>query len=227
MIWGPFFLSLKVVGVAVCLIVLFGLSLALMLARNKFRGHMFLELLILLPLVLPPSVVGYYLLRILGNSNPVIRFLHAQILFTWPAASIASAVVGLPLMVQASKAAIEGVDKNLENAARTLGSSEVEILWRITFPLARRGIIAGLVLSATRAFGEFGATLMIAGNMPGRTQTLPLAIYDAVQNREYGLANTMVLVMTGFSLLSLYIVRLITSSRSLFPRLRKRERRSF
>jgi molybdate transport system permease protein len=110
-------------------------------------------------------------------------------------------------MVGAARAAIAEVDPALENAARTLGSSELEVLWRVTLPLARRGILAGLVLSATRAMGEFGATLMVAGNIPGRTQTLPLAIYDAVQNRQYAQANEMVLLMTALAFLSLWAVR--------------------
>jgi molybdate transport system permease protein len=110
-------------------------------------------------------------------------------------------------MIQAARAAIASVDPTLENAARTLGSSEPEVFWRVTLPLARRGILAGLVLGAARALGEFGATLMIAGNIPGRTQTLPLAIYDAVQNQQYGLANQMVLLMTVLGFVSLWWVR--------------------
>ena len=141
------------------------------------------------PLVLPPTVVGYYLLLALGRGSPIDDWFGWRILFTWGAAAIASAVVGLPLLVQSARAAIAGVDPALEHAARTLGSSELEVLWRVTLPLARRGILAGLVLAAARALGEFGATLMVAGNIPGRTQTLPLAIYDAVQNRHYAQAN--------------------------------------
>src|SRR6185436_1742495 len=125
-----------------------------------------------------------------------VEWFHLQIVFTWPAAAIASAIVGLPLMVQASRAAVAGVDPVLENAARTLGSSEWEILWRVTLPLARRGVVAGLILGSARALGEFGATLMVAGNIPGQTQTLPLAIYDAVQGRRYDQARMMVIVMT-------------------------------
>jgi molybdate transport system permease protein len=116
-------------------------------------------------------------------------------------------------MVGAARAAIASVDPTLENSARTLGSSEIEILWRVTLPLARRGILAGLLLAAARALGEFGATLMVAGNIPGRTQTLPLAIYDAVQNRQYGLANGMVLLMTVVAFLSLWAVRRFEQTR--------------
>jgi molybdate transport system permease protein len=204
---SPLLLSLQVTAVATALMVACGLPLALLLARRRFPGATALEALILLPLVLPPTVVGYYLLLALGRGSPVTAWFGWRILFTWGAAAIASAVVGLPLLVQAARAAIAGVDPALENAARTLGSSELEVLWRVTLPLARRGILAGLVLGATRALGEFGATLMVAGNIPGRTQTLPLAIYDAVQNRQYAQTNVMVLLMTVLAFLSLWAVR--------------------
>jgi molybdate transport system permease protein len=209
MFWQPVLLSLKVASVATALIFVIGLALALWLARRRFPGQTVVETLINLPLVLPPSVVGYYLVLVLGRGGPLAAWFGWQILFTWPAAAIAATVVGLPLMVQAARAAIANVDPALENAARTLGSSEPEVLWRVTLPLARRGILAGLVLGAARALGEFGATLMVAGNIPGRTQTLPLAIYDAVQNRQYGQANLMVLLMTALAFLSLWAVRRI------------------
>lgn len=200
-------LSLQVTAVATVFIFVIGLSLAWMLTRRPFWGQIVVELVINLPLVLPPSVVGYYLLVGLGRGSPLVEWLGLHLLFTWPAAALASIVVGLPLMVQASRAALASVDSTLENAARTLGSSELEIFWRITLPLARRGILAGLALGAIRALGEFGATLMIAGNIPGRTQTLPLAIYDAVQNQQYGLANQMVLLMTALGFITLWWVR--------------------
>ncbi len=205
--WDALRLSLLVTAVATLLIVAFGLPLALLLARRRFRGQTLLEAIIFLPLVLPPTVVGYYLLLFLGRNGPIARWLDVQLLFTWGAAALASAIVGLPLLVQASRAAFAGVDRSLENAARTLGSSELEVFWRVTLPLARRGVLAGLVLAAARALGEFGATLMVAGNIPGRTQTLPLAIYDAVQMRDYAQANAMVLMMTGIAFLSLWAVR--------------------
>ncbi len=203
----PLLLSLQVTALATALLFTIGLVLAILLARRHFPGKTVLETMITLPLVLPPSVLGYYLLLVLGQSNPLVERLGWQILFTWGAAVIASAVVGLPLMFQAAQAAITSVDPRLENAARTLGSSELAVLWRVTLPLARRGILAGLILGAARALGEFGATLMVAGNIPGRTQTLPLAIYDAVQSRNYALANQMVLVMTILAFLSLWWVR--------------------
>ncbi|MCS6860419.1 MAG: molybdate ABC transporter permease subunit [Abditibacteriales bacterium] len=212
MSWHPFLLSLQVTVVATAIIFVFGLGFALLLARTRFPGQTVVEVVIHLPLVLPPSVVGYYLLLALGRGSPIVEWLGWRVLFTWQAAVIASAVVGLPLMVQAARAAIANVNPMLENAARTLGSPEWEVLWRVTLPLARRGILAGLVLGSARALGEFGATLMVAGNIPERTQTLPLAIYDAVQNRQYAAANQMVLLMTALAFLSLWVVRRIERS---------------
>lgn len=211
--WDPFLLSLKVTAAATVLIFLAGGSLALVLARRHFRGQTLVETLIHLPLVLPPSVVGFYLLLSLGRDGPLVQWFDLNVLFTWPAAVIASTIVGLPLMFQASRAAIAGVDPALEQAARTLGSSELDVLWRVTLPLARRGVLAGLLLGAARALGEFGATLMIAGNIPGQTQTLPLAIYDAVQNRHYELAHHMVLLMTLLGFVSLWWVRRLEQPR--------------
>lgn len=209
MLWHAFWLSLQVTAVATIFLVLLGLPIALLLARTHFWGKTVLESAINLPLVLPPTVVGYYLLRGLGSGSPLVEWFGVRILFTWQAAVVACTVVGLPLMVQSARAAFADVDSSLEKAARTLGSSEPEIFWRVTLPLARRGILAGVVLGAARALGEFGATLMVAGNIPGRTQTLPLAIYDAVQNREYDTANLMVLVMTVLAFLSVWAVRRI------------------
>jgi molybdate transport system permease protein len=205
--WQAALLSLQVVAVAALLIATIGLGLAIWLARAQFRGKMLVETLILLPLVLPPSVLGYYLLVVLGRGSPLVSWLGWRVLFTWQAAAIASTIVGLPLMVLTAKSAIASVDPLLENAGRVLGSSEPEVLWRITLPLARRGVLAGLVLGSARALGEFGATLMVAGNIPGRTQTLPLAIYDAVQNQNYALANRMVLLMTVLAFLALALAR--------------------
>jgi molybdate transport system permease protein len=207
MSWHPVLLSLQVTVVASLLIVVIGLPLALFLARSRFPGQTVLETVINLPLVLPPSVVGYYLLLVLGRGSPLVEWFGWRTLFTWQAAVIASAVVGLPLMVQAAKAAIAGVDPALERVARTLGSSEMAVLWRVTLPLARRGILAGFTLGSARALGEFGATLMVAGSIPERTQTLPLAIYDAVQMRQYDLANIMVLLMTVMAFLALWGVQ--------------------
>lgn len=202
-------LSLLVTALAAVFIVVIGLPLARLLARREFRGKTTVEAFILLPLVLPPSVTGYYLLVALGADSPLGRFIGVRILFTWPAAVVAATVVGLPLMVMAARAAIANVNPTLENAARVLGSSEAGVFFRVTLPLARRGIIAGATLATARALGEFGATLMVAGSIPGRTQTLPLAIYDAVQAGRYGAANGMVLLMTIVAFASLWVVRRI------------------
>ena len=202
MIWNPLLLSLRVATLATVSVTLVGLALALWLARSDFQGKSIVETLISLPMILPPSVVGYYLLLFLGRSGPFF-FLGLRIVFTWPAAVIASAVVSLPLMVQSSRAAIAAVDPALEKAAGTLGSPPWKVVWDVTLPLARRGILAGAMLAFARSLGEFGATLMVAGNIPGRTQTLPLAIYDLVQANRMSQANLAVLLMTvvAFTLL--------------------------
>ncbi|MFH0916265.1 MAG: molybdate ABC transporter permease subunit [bacterium] len=204
--WQAFLISMEVTSVATVLVVLVGTAAGLWMARVRFPGMQLVEAIFMLPLVLPPSVVGYYLLRFFGTGGPVEGLFGVNLVFTWIAAVFASAVVALPLMVQAARTAIRGVDPVLENAARTLGSSEAAVFFRVTLPLARRGLIAGAVLSAARALGEFGATLMVAGNIPGRTQTLPLFVYDAVQNQQYGLANLIVALLTGFGLVSFIVI---------------------
>jgi len=216
--WDALTLSLQVTVVATAGLFVAGLALAVLLARRRLPGQLVIETLIFLPLVLPPSVLGYFLLLALGSGSPIVEWFHIRMLFTWPAAAVASAVVGLPLMVQSARAAIASVDNRLEDAARTLGSSELEVLWRVTLPLARRGVIAGLILGAARALGEFGATLMVAGNIPGQTQTLPLAIYDAVQARRYEQANMMVLVMTSLAFAGLWWARRLDRPRRQQPR---------
>lgn len=205
--WSALMLSLQVTIVATTILFVVGLVLGVFLARFRIPGQIIIEVIIFLPLVLPPSVLGYLLLLALGRGSPIVEWFHINLLFSWYAAAIASAVVGLPLMFQSARTAIASVDHNLENAARTLGSSELEILWRVTLPLARRGVIAGLILGGARALGEFGATLMVAGNIPGQTQTLPLAIYDAVQARRYDEAQMMVVVMTAIAFIGLWFVR--------------------
>jgi molybdate transport system permease protein len=157
-------------------------------------------------------VVGYGLLLILGRGSPIKEVFGINLLFTWQAAAIASTVVSLPLMVESTRVAIASVDPELEAAARTLGASELEVLWLISLPLAYRGVLAGFGLSIARGLGEFGATLMVAGSIPGRTQTLPLAIYDAVQMQDYQRANQMVLMMTVIAFTLLWGVRLLENA---------------
>lgn len=204
--WSAVSLSIQVTAVATVFLFLIGLAFALLLARTHFPGKTIVETLINLPLVLPPTVVGYYLLVVLGRGGPLVEWFNVNIIFTWQAAAVASAIVGLPLMVQTSKSAVLDIDPNLENAARTMGSNEWQVLRYVTLPLARRGIATGLILGSARALGEFGATLMVAGNIPGKTQTLPMAIYDAVLNGQYASANKMVLVMTVLSFAGLWWV---------------------
>jgi molybdate transport system permease protein len=195
MIWEPLLLSVRVAVLATTLVAVVGLALGLWLARSSFPSKSLVETFVNLSMILPPSVVGYYLLLFLGRSGP-LYLLGLRIVFTWPAAVIASAVVALPLMVQSSRAAIAAVDPTLEKAAGTLGSPPWKVVWDVTLPLSRRGILAGVVLAFARSLGEFGATLMVAGNIPGRTQTLPLAIYDLVQANRMAQANSAVLLMT-------------------------------
>lgn len=200
-------ISLQVLAVAVPVIFLVGIALALLFARRPFRGKVLAETLVMLPLVLPPSVVGYGLLRLLGRGGPVVKWLDINILFTWQAAAVASAVVGLPLMVQAARVGIEGVDPAIEEAAQLDGASRFHVTLAMTLPLARRGILTGLALGATRALGEFGATLAVAGSIPGRTQTMPLAVYDAMQRGDYDTANSISLAMVALGFLTILFTR--------------------
>jgi molybdate transport system permease protein len=199
----PILLSLRVAAVSTLLAGLLGVGLAWVLTRRRFPGRSLLESVLLLPLVLPPTVVGFYLLILLGRSGPLGATLEAagmEIVFTWRAAVIAAAVASLPLVVKAVQAAFEGVDPRIEAAARTLRSAP-SVFLTVTLPLAWRGILAGLILAFARGLGEFGITLMLAGSIPGRTQTLALAIYDAVQGNDLAQANwlafTTVVIVVG------------------------------
>jgi len=213
----PVYLTLKVSVVATFFSVAIGLALAWLMARKDFWGKGVLDAIIMQPLVIPPTVLGYYLLVLLGRSGTVGRFLEdvlgVTLVFTWKGAVVAAFVASLPLFVRPARAAIEGVDKNMENAARLLGKTEWEVLKTITVPLAWRGIIAGAVMAFARATGEFGATLMVAGNIPGMTQALSIAIYDAVQMGNTKMANMLVGIITIFSFLVLYFVNRFTKGR--------------
>ncbi len=205
--WDATRLSLQVLAVAVPAILFVGLALALLFARRRFRGQAVAETVVMLPLVLPPSVVGYGLLRFLGRGGPIQDTFAINLLFTWQAAAIASAVVALPLMVQAAKVGIAGVDPAIEEAARVAGAERWRVLLTMTLPLARRGIFVGLALGTARALGEFGATLAVAGSMPGRTQTLPLAVYDAMQRSDFALANQIAVVMVVIGYATIWLTR--------------------
>ncbi|MFC0401330.1 molybdate ABC transporter permease subunit [Paraburkholderia rhizosphaerae] len=195
--WVPLLLSLKVAGWATVLNFIFGVAAGLGLSRWRSGARDVVDSLLTLPLVMPPTVLGYYLLVLLGRRGVVGGWLDRfgiQLVFTWQGAVIASMVVAFPLVLKSARAAFESVDPQLERAARTLGIGETAIFFRVTLPLAMRGILAGTLLAFARALGEFGATLMIAGNLPGRTQTLSVAVYAAVQAGDDRTANLLVLV---------------------------------
>jgi len=202
-------LSIRVAIAATILNALIGIPLAYLLARRSFRGRALIDLVVTLPLVLPPTVTGYYLIVLLGRrgwlGGPVYALTGWSVAFTWYAAVIAATVMALPLLVRTARAAIESVDRELEKAAFTLGRSEWRTTLEVTLPLARNGIVAGLVLAFARALGEFGATLMLAGNIPGKTTTVPLAIYTAVQTGEMNEAILLVLALTALSCLVLVL----------------------
>lgn len=209
MIWHALKLSLLVVSIATIVIGVAGTALGFLLAKSNFRGKDFLDAVLTLPMVLPPTVTGYYLIVLLGRrgllGEPLYALTGWTVVFTWIAAVIASTVIALPLMIKSARAAIESVDAEYEIASCIMGKSEFETFFRITLPLAGRGILAGIVLSFARAFGEFGATLMLAGNIPGRTQTMPLAIYEAVVSGEDEQAKWLALVLTGISVTVVYL----------------------
>ncbi|MFH1077552.1 MAG: molybdate ABC transporter permease subunit [Pseudomonadota bacterium] len=202
-------LSLQVASVSTALIILTGIPLAYLLARRDFIGKELLDVICTLPLVLPPTVTGYYLIIIFGRKGVIGRLIYEwtgwSIMFTWYAAVLASFVVALPLMIKITRAAIDSVDKSLINASFTLGHSELDTALKVILPLAKRGIVAGIALSFSRAMGEFGATLMLAGNLPGRTETMPLAIYSLAGSGEWAKAHFMVALMTLMSGVFLYI----------------------
>ena len=209
--WGPVLLSLKVASLATLITFVIGLALARLFTNRRVPLRELWEGLILMPMVLPPTILGYILLLLLGKHGPLGSLLDRMgmpIVFTWGAAVVASAAVSLPLMFQSCKAALRGVDSQYENAARRLGLGEWRIFLRITLPLSARGIIAGVALSFARALGEFGATLMVAGNIPGRTQTIPLALYGAVEGGRDREALILLAFTTGLAFILVLIVGL-------------------
>ena len=181
----PLWLTLKVALLATLLAGGAGIVLGWWMARRRFAGHAVVDSFLMLPMVLPPTVLGYYLIVVVGRNGVLGRYLDQwfgiNLMFTWQGAVMAASIVSLPLIYKAARAAFEDADPRMVLAARTLGASELEIFLRISLPLAGRGVVAGLMLAFARAMGEFGATLMIAGNLPGKTQTLSIAVYDAVQ----------------------------------------------
>jgi molybdate transport system permease protein len=191
-------LSLKVALSATAIDLVLGIGFGYLLARARFPGRDLLDALLTLPMVLPPTVLGYYLLVLIGRNGPLGHWLQQtfgiNLIFTWQGAVIAAAVVAFPLVLKGARSAFEAVDVQLEQAASVLGVSAVGVFLRVTLPLAWRGVLAGALLAFARSMGEFGATLMVAGSIPGKTQTLSIAVYEAVQAGQDDTANLLVLV---------------------------------
>lgn len=213
----PLYLSFKVAGLATALTFVVGLILSFLITRKNFFGKSLVEAVVTLPLILPPTVLGYYLLVLIGRQSSLGRFLktyfHINLVFTWQAAVIAATVAALPLFIRSAQASLESIDKNLIDVARTLGKSDWRIFFAVSLPLAWRGIFSGLVLAFARALGEFGATLMVAGNIPGKTQTMPLAIYDAVVTGNSGVAGALSLIITLIAIVVLLTVTWLAKNR--------------
>lgn len=205
--WFPLFLSLKVATISTIVVLLAGTFLAYILSHREFRGKYLLDSAITMPLVLPPTVLGYYLLVVLGRESAPGRLYEAvfgtPLVFTWQAAVVAAVLHSAPIYIKAARALLESVDYRYEWAARSLGASEFRTFRRVTLPLAQRGLTALATLSFARALGDFGITIMVAGNIPGKTQTLSVAIYDAVESGNGQLARVLVAVVsiTALSLL--------------------------
>jgi molybdate transport system permease protein len=218
----PLLLTLKVASLATILASIVGIVVGKMLGRRRTLTRDVAESLLTLPLVLPPTVLGYYLLVVLGREGFIgswlMRTFGISLIFTWQGAVIASAVAAFPLILRGARAAFSDVDAQLENAARSLGASESAVFFRVTLPLAWRGVLAGALLAFARAMGEFGATLMVAGSLPGRTQTLSLAIYDAVMAGDDARANTLVLISLVTAVVLLIVAaQLLQRGRSSTP----------
>ncbi|NJL87253.1 MAG: molybdate ABC transporter permease subunit, partial [Leptolyngbyaceae cyanobacterium SM1_1_3] len=207
--FSPLWISLRIAAIATVITFFLGIAAAHKMQHYRGRGRSLIESLLLAPLVLPPTVLGFLLLLLLGKNGPLGKLLDSlglTIVFTESAAILTATVVALPLMYKTVLAALEQIDPNLQQAARTLGASELRLFWRITLPLALPGILAGTTLAFARALGEFGATLMLAGNIPGKTQTLPMAIYFAVEAGDFGEATLWTGIILAIALSSLTLV---------------------
>lgn len=212
----PLYLTIKIASIATLCTLAIGIGLAWLLAKKRFAGKEFIDALLMSPLIIPPTVLGYYLLVLLSRGSVLGQIFDAigvPLVFTWRGAVIAATVASLPLFIKPARAALEGVDPKLEHAARLLGRSEWEVAKTITLPLAWRGILAGAILAFARAAGDFGVTLMVAGNIPGKTQTVAIAIYDAVQADDMTLANALVAIMTLLSITLLFLVNRFVGGR--------------
>lgn len=213
--WSPVRLSIEIAIVSGILVIILGLIAGRFMARAKFRGKVLVETLFLLPLVLPPTVVGFFLIVLFGKNSffgQLIEWIFNQsIMFTWWAAVLASAIVAFPLMYQSSKTGFEAIDVDIEGAARVDGASEFKLFLFVSIPLALKSLVAGGILSVARALGEFGATLMFAGNIPGKTQTTPTAIYMAIDTGNMQMAWLWVACIVGISFIMLIVSQLVKS----------------
>lgn len=206
--WFPLWLSLRVAALATLISIVVGLWIAYLLANRTFRGKELLDAVVTLPLVLPPTVLGYYLLVVLGASSPLGHLYEsvfgAPLVFTWQAAVVASMLHTIPLLTRSARAAFETASASYEKAARTLGASDWRIFWRVTLPLSRRAVAAASLTAFARALGDFGVTLMIAGNLPGKTETAVVGIYDAVQRGDTRIARLLVLALSAVVIAIVY-----------------------
>jgi len=219
--WIALALSLKVACWATAIDVVIGVALGYLLARGRFPGRELLDAVLTLPMVMPPTVLGYYLLVVLGRNGWLgawlLRVFGINLIFTWQAAVIAAAVVSLPLILKSARTAFETVDLQFEQAARVLGIAPFGVFLRVTLPLAWRGVLAGALLAFARAMGEFGATLMVAGSIPGKTQTLSIAVYEAVQAGQDDSANLLVLITSLTCVTVLIVANKLTPNRHQQP----------
>lgn len=211
--WSPIILSLKVAALATIIVMVLGTIIGRVLARSSKRYKILLETFFLLPMVLPPTVIGFFLIIIFGKNSPIGQWIEAlfqqAIMFTSWAAVIASTVVAFPLMYQSAKTGFAIANEQIEDGARDLGANEIQVFLYVTLPLAFPSLLSGMILSFVRALGEFGATLMFAGNIPGKTQTIPTAIYMAIDASNMSLAWALVLTTVGMSLIFLLLIQLI------------------
>lgn len=210
-------LSIKVALSATIINTIFATLIAYCLAKRRIIARDFWDTILTLPMILPPTVMGYYLLVLFGKQGTLGQWLqntfNINLIFTWQGAVIAAAVVTFPLIVKPARAAFESVNPQLEHAARTLGLSEIALFLRVTLPLAWRGILAGILLAFARALGEFGATLMIAGSIPNETQTLSIAVYEAVQAGDDQLANQLVIIISALCIITLWLTQMLSKPR--------------
>jgi molybdate transport system permease protein len=211
-------LSLKVALWATVIDLLLGIGFGYLLARGRFPGRDLLDAVLTLPMVMPPTVLGYYLLVLVGRNGPIGHWLQQSfginLIFTWQGAAIAAAVVAFPLVLKGARSAFEAVDIQLEQAARVLGVPPLAVFLRVSLPLAWRGVLAGTLLAFARSMGEFGATLMVAGSIPGKTQTLSIAVYEAVQAGRDDTANLLVLITSLTCIIVLVAANRLTPQRA-------------